>query len=84
MMFNFQQFGLRKKEVRKIIEQYFKENADILIGVDDPEVNQFIEILVDAFVEVIDINNKQLSREIEEYVEEYVKECINKKDTSRY
>ena len=68
--FYFNGLGLSKKDIKKIIDKHFKENADVLIGVDDPEVNQLIDILIDSFVEIIETNNKQLSEDIEKYIKE--------------
>ena len=75
MITTFDQFGLDKKEIKNTIERYFKENADILMGIDDPEVNQLIDILVDAFIETIDKNNKEFSNNIKQYI----KECNEEK-----
>lgn len=68
-MIYFKQFGLSREDIKKIIDRYFKENADILIGIDDPEVNQLIEVLVDAFAEAIEENNEQFSKDIKEYIQ---------------
>lgn len=70
----FEQFGLSREDIKKIIDRYFKENADILIGIDDPEVNQLIEVLVDAFAEAIEENNKQFSKDIKEYIQKMSRE----------
>lgn len=72
MMSYFKQFGLSREDIKKIIDRYFKENADILIGIDDPEVNQLIEVLVDAFAEAIEENNEQFSKDIKEYIQETI------------
>ena len=68
--FYFDTFGLSRKDIKKIIDKHFKENADVLIGVDDPEINQLIDVLVNAFVEVVETNNEQLSEDIKEYIKE--------------
>jgi len=68
--FHFRQFGLEKEGARKIVQEHFKKNADILIGIDDPEVNQLVEILVEAFIDIIDKNNKEISNNIQEYLAE--------------
>ena len=49
---------------------YFKENADILIGIDDPEINQLVDILVSAFSEAIEKNNNKIADDIIEYIKE--------------
>jgi len=67
-MTSFEKFGLKKKDVERIVKKHFKKNADILLGIDDPEVNQLIEILVVALAESIEKNNDKLSNDIKEYI----------------
>lgn len=67
-MYDFNNFGLDKKDIKKIFENHFKENADILIGIDDPEVNQLVDILVNAFTEVVDRNNEQITEDVKNYI----------------
>ena len=50
----------------KIIRKRLDENADLLIGVDDPEVNELVNVLVNAVAEAIKINNEQLSNDLKE------------------
>jgi hypothetical protein len=56
--------GLNKKEIKSIIHNKLNKNADILIGVDDPEINELIEILIDAFSEAIVENNDSLENDL--------------------
>lgn len=69
-MISYKKFGLNKKNIEKIIEKHFKKNADVLLGIDDPEVNQLIEILVIAIAESIEKNNEVFSHDIEEYIKD--------------
>ncbi len=66
---NFEKIGLRRQDVKLIMERYLEKNADILIGVDDPEVNQLIDVLVDAFSEVIEANNRKCFNDINVHLE---------------
>lgn len=59
-------YGLDKSDIAKIIKKRLDENADLLIGVDDPEVNELINILVEAVAEAIQLNNKQMTLDIDE------------------
>jgi len=70
MSFRPSQFGLDKNELKKLIKKHFKENADILIGIDDPEINQLVDILVSAFSEAIEKNNNKIADDIIEYIKE--------------
>lgn len=56
--------GLNKEQIRKIIQRHLNENADLLIGIDDPEMNQLIDVLIKAFVESIAQNNSKISHQL--------------------
>lgn len=64
--------GIDREEMDKIVEKVFNENADILIGIDDPEVNQLKFVIVDAVLKVIEKNNKEIIDNFGEFVEEYL------------
>ena len=70
------ELGLSKTQIRRIIQQHMDKNADLLIGVDDPEVNEMINVLLDAFAEVIHINNKELSNDIDNVIENIAEKGI--------
>ena len=63
-------FGLDEKEIKKIIEKHFEENADLLIGIDDPEINEMINVLTKAFIEVISTNNDVITKNVESCIKE--------------
>lgn len=66
----YNNWGLTKEEVEKIVNQRLEENADLTIGVDDPEINELVKILVDSFSKVISKNNDRLKEEITDYIDE--------------
>ena len=73
MISYYSHYGLSRDVVKGIINKHLQENADILVGVDDPEVNQLVEVLVDAFADVIEENNKELRGDIESQIKETIK-----------
>lgn len=55
--------GLAYDEIRQIIQDELDRNADLLIGIDDPEVLEMINVLADAFSKAIEKNNEQISQD---------------------
>jgi hypothetical protein len=53
--------GLSKDAIRQVIQKHLDQNADLLIGSDDPEMVQLIEVLCDGITEAISANNKQIT-----------------------
>lgn len=60
--------GLSYDEIRKIIDKELDRNADLLVGIDDPEVQEMINVLADAFTKAIDKNNKAISNDLDSYL----------------
>jgi len=56
--------GLSKAEIRREIQKHLDENADLVIGIDDPEMVQLIEVLCDGFSEAISANNKKIADDL--------------------
>lgn len=69
----YSHYGLNREAVRKIIDGHLQKNADILIGVDDPDVNQLVDVVVEAFADVIEKNNEELRDDIESQIKETIK-----------
>jgi hypothetical protein len=56
--------GLSYDDIREIIDKELDRNADLLIGIDDPEVQEMINVLADAFSKAIEKNNERISRDL--------------------
>ena len=67
---SYNNFGLSKKDIEEIIEKELEKNADILIGIDDPEMIEMIDVLKKAFSKAIEINNEELEESIENFIKE--------------
>ncbi|MCK5319952.1 hypothetical protein KAJ61_01020 [Candidatus Parcubacteria bacterium] len=57
-------------DIKKYIKKELEKNSDILIGVDDPEILELINILVDVFSKAIEKNNEKLLDEVEEMIKD--------------
>lgn len=77
MIFN-EDFGLSKDEINNIIEKELEKNADLLIGIDDPEMIEMIDVLKKAFVKSIDENNHNLKESIIEYIDKKIEKSSGK------
>jgi uncharacterized protein YaaQ len=71
-------FGLTKAEITEIIEKKFDDNADLLIGINDPEVAELINIIKDSFIEVTNRNNLKIQEQFNEAVEHYLLDTLKK------
>lgn len=60
--------GLSYDKIRKIINDELDRNADLLIGIDDPEVQEMINVLADAFTKAIEKNNEAISDDLDSYL----------------
>lgn len=67
-------FGLSEDYVLEVIENKFNENADILMGIDDPEVNQLIQVLIRTTADIILENNNKIKSDIENYINNIFKD----------
>jgi len=65
--------------VRKRYQKHLNQNADLLIGIDDPEMTQLLDVLVEGVSKAIQENNE----EIEEQLEDVIKEVEEIKEGSR-
>lgn len=59
--------GLSKSEIRKIIQKNLDQNADLVIGIDDPELVQLIDVLCDGIAFAIDKNNYAIQQALERH-----------------
>jgi len=66
----FNNFGLSKKEMETIIDNEIESNADIVIGIDDPEMIEMIDILKKAFSKALEANNEALESSVEQLIED--------------
>jgi DNA-binding protein YbaB len=73
MKFYYSHYGLNRESVKKIINEHLQKNADILIGVDDPDVNQLVDVIVEAFADAIEKNNRELRDDIDSQIKETIK-----------
>ena len=67
---SYNNFGLSEKDIEKIIEEELEKNADILIGIDDPEMIEMIDVLKKAFSKAIGMNNEEIEKSVEDFIEE--------------
>lgn len=51
---------------KEIIEKHLDENADLLIGLDDPELNQLIKVLTEGVAAAIESAVDELEAEVSE------------------
>lgn len=65
IFFPFKNLGLSKTDIESIIEKQLEQNADILIGIDDPEVQELINVIKQAVAIAIEKNNESLKSGIE-------------------
>jgi Mg/Co/Ni transporter MgtE len=72
MILSRAQFGLDKSKIEKIIDRELDKNADVLIGVDDPEVLEMISVLKESIAKVVSENNRLVSEEVENYIKEII------------
>lgn len=56
--------GLPYDEIRQIIQDDLDRNADLLIGIDDPEMQEMINVLADAFSKAIEKNNNKITKDL--------------------
>ncbi len=61
--------GISHEQIKKIIKDELNRNSDLLVGIDDPEMQEMIEVICNAFSKAIDANNKKLALYIEERLE---------------
>jgi len=67
---SYNNFGLSKKDIEEIIEKELEKNADILIGIDDPEMIEMIDVLKKAFSKAIEMNNEDIEKSVEDFIKE--------------
>lgn len=52
------------KTSKEIIEKHLDENADLLIGLDDPELNQLIKVLTEGVAAAIEAATDELRADV--------------------
>jgi hypothetical protein len=67
-MYNQLTLGLTREKIKESIKDELDKNADLLIGIDDPEVQEMINVLVDSFSKAIEQNNEEIANDIETYL----------------
>ena len=50
---NYDTAGLSLEAIEKIIDNELDKNADVMMGVDDPEMQEMIQVLKYAFVKAL-------------------------------
>lgn len=60
--------GLSYEQIKEFIDDELDKNADILIGIDDPEMQEMVNILVEVFCKAIEKNNEQISEDLKQYL----------------
>jgi len=65
MAIHFNNIGLTEKQIENLIDRELDSNADLLIGIDDPEVQEMMSVLKKAIAVAISENNKQIQSDIE-------------------
>ncbi len=55
--------GLDKRVIRAVLQTHLDRNADLIIGIDDPEMVQLIEVLCDGIAEAIVANNEKIRKD---------------------
>ena len=53
--------GLSRKQIRAIMQKHLDKNADLVIGIDDPELVQLIEVLCEGIAVAIEQNNQEIT-----------------------
>lgn len=50
---------------KMIIRKHLDENADLLIGLDDPELSQLIDVLIEGIAQAIAASKEELESSVE-------------------
>lgn len=56
--------GLSQKQIKTLIQGYLDKNADLIIGIDDPELVQLISVLCDGVAFAIEKNNQTIREQM--------------------
>ena len=70
MVIRFSRFGLSENEIEEVINKEFEKNADLLIGIDDPEVLEMMDVLKKSIAKAISINNEKVEEKTQKLIEE--------------
>lgn len=62
----FNQIGLSSQAIEAIIDNELNANADLLIGIDDPEVLEMVQVLKKAVAKAIHENNRKVDQKLDE------------------
>ena len=57
--------GLDYKEIKNIIKGHLDKNADLIIGLDDPELTQLVDVICEGVAIAIEANNEHVGSQIE-------------------
>lgn len=66
MRFASDSVGMSKRELDQLFEREMEKNADLLVGIDDPEVLEMISVLKKAVIAAIIANNEKIEDDINE------------------
>jgi hypothetical protein len=56
--------GLSQKQVKALIQGYLDKNADLIIGIDDPELVQLIDVLCQGVAFAVEKNNQNIQEQL--------------------
>lgn len=56
--------GLSYRALKQIIRKHLDKNADLIIGLDDPELSQLVDVICEGVAIAIEANNKELASQI--------------------
>ena len=60
------QYGLRKHEIKEIINYSLNNNPDLKYYIDNDYFDEFMELLLEGICNAIEQNNKQIYSDIEQ------------------
>lgn len=60
----FSKFGLSAEKIEEVIDKVLEKNADLLIGIDDPEMQEMISVLKHAIAIAIEENNEKIQKDL--------------------
>lgn len=57
--------GMSKTEIKRQVQGELNKHADILIGLDDPELNLLIDALIQAITDTVSANNAVIAEQLQ-------------------
>ena len=59
-------YGLRKEQIKSIIEDNLNRNPDIFYYIEDHYIQELVSLLSDGIAESIERNNEKITRDLTE------------------